>query len=658
MRERAHVPPRARAAFAFFRARADRAERRRATTRPKMKKKMPKNVPRRRRSPRPRPPTEAAGGAGASGGAAPAAARARARARAGRRGAGGRRGGGRGNTQTSPTPPGLDWWSWAAKPTASAAQQLFPPASPAAAKPKTPWWSCVSPPAGKDAFKNEPRCGRPLMGAVRRDERARARVGRHGGVAAARREPHVGHRGRARQGDQPRAARRPRAARDAARARAHGDRARLAHRARATTRARAGGDDARARAGLRAAAAATDAALGELQRGFDAGLDADAHRPTLAISVKIERFVSDLHRWREAEEGTRSATRAVSSHRQVIRFFSTTHESLIARASASASEMLATGHAPPGFAALLYSYVNLIVLKEKAGIERALIGSELALSGAARRTQEKQGRWFQAAKTAAADAPPTVPLGVMVELRELVAQQQGYRNSLLAFAPEWAARVEAVQRLPCALHALRMRATLPARCASRLEIGPVSNGDPLWDEVASEIAENDFLGDPLGDEHTINSTTWFEAHTRRIDSLNALAQELADAVERAARDSKHSGALRLARLITPLVACLFALFLVAARGSARQPRRTCCGCARSARASACAGTRKSPSGGPRSPRTSTKAARRAATQAATAAASRTGNPKLKPRGACAGERRRAGHGGGAGLADARAATVW
>ena len=44
--------------------------------------------------------------------------------------------------------------------------------------------------------------------------------------------------------------------------------------------------------------------------------------------------------------------------------------------------MLATGHAPSGFAALLYSYVNLIVLKEKAGIERALIGSELALSGA------------------------------------------------------------------------------------------------------------------------------------------------------------------------------------------------------------------------------------------------------------------------------------
>ena len=275
--------------------------------------------------------------------------------------------------------------------------------------------------------------------------------------------------------------------------------------------------------------------------------------------------MSDLHRWREAEEGTRSATRAVSSHRQVIRFFSTMHESLITLASASASEMLATGHAPSGFAALLYSYVNLIVLKEKAGIERALIGSELALSGAARRTQEKQGRWFQAAKTAAADAPPTVPLGVMVELRELVAQQQGYRNSLLAFAPEWAARVEAVQRLPCALHALRMRATLLRPLRVALEIGPVSNGDPLWDEVASEIAENDFLGDPLGDEHTINSTTWFEAHTCRIDSLNALAQELADAVERAARDSKHSGALRLARLITPLVACLFALFLVAAR---------------------------------------------------------------------------------------------
>ena len=131
----------------------------------------------------------------------------------------------------------------------------------------------------------------------------------------------------------------------------------------------------------------------------------------LEIGAKIEQFVGDLNTWREAEAGTRSAS--VSSHRQVIRFFSTMHESLITLASASASEMLATGHAPSGFAALLYSYVNLIVLKEKAGIERALIGSELALSGAARRTQEKQGRWFQAAKTAAADAPPTVPLGVM-----------------------------------------------------------------------------------------------------------------------------------------------------------------------------------------------------------------------------------------------------
>ena len=68
---------------------------------------------------------------------------------------------------------------------------------------------------------------------------------------------------------------------------------------------------------------------------------------------------------------------------------------------------------------------------------------------------------------------------------------------------------------------------------------------------------------PLGSEVSVNASSWFEAMTCRIDSLNAIAQSFASSIEQEAEVTRHAGSWRLLRLVGPLAAaCCVVLCLV------------------------------------------------------------------------------------------------
>ena len=134
----------------------------------------------------------------------------------------------------------------------------------------------------------------------------------------------------------------------------------------------------------------------------------------------------------------------------------------------------------------------------------------------------------------------------MVELRELVAQQQEHTATRCSRSRPSGPRASR----PCS--ASRARSTRCA-CARRellrplrvaLEIGPVSNGDPLWDEVARRRSPRTTSWATRSATSTRSTRRPSVSRRTRAASTRSTRsrEELADAVERAARDSKHSGA--------------------------------------------------------------------------------------------------------------------
>ena len=86
-----------------------------------------------------------------------------------------------------------------------------------------------------------------------------------------------------------------------------------------------------------------------------------------------------------------------------------------------------------------------MVLKEKAGIERALLSGELTIQG--RTTVPVNGS--------------LISLSALVQLREVVAQQEGYLDTFYSFAPSWAVTQYRSQlHEPCVAATARMRADL------------------------------------------------------------------------------------------------------------------------------------------------------------------------------------------------------
>jgi hypothetical protein len=117
-----------------------------------------------------------------------------------------------------------------------------------------------------------------------------------------------------------------------------------------------------------------------------------------------------------------------------IAFYTQMHNSFIDTATEMCTDFM-TGVVPGAtnqLAPALFAYINLMVLKEKAGIERAIVSGQIALHDFVTSTQagaearQKQGNQFFAEK----DNPFSqgFPLATMVELREVVAQQEGYRT--------------------------------------------------------------------------------------------------------------------------------------------------------------------------------------------------------------------------------------
>jgi hypothetical protein len=183
--------------------------------------------------------------------------------------------------------------------------------------------------------------------------------------------------------------------------------------------------------------------------------------------------------------------------------------------------MLAADVASSGFIALLYAYVHLLVLKDKIGTMRALVGADLV-----RREARVMCAWS------------------MVAVRELVVQQEGSRASFLAFAPMWAQqRYHALSTLPCALESVRLRTRL---------LMPLER---LLDDDSPEDAEE-----------WPKPSDWFLNMTCYIDSLDTLAVDLTKEVARKVEDSLHAGTTRLVRLLSPLLFATIPLAMALLRG--------------------------------------------------------------------------------------------
>ena len=191
-----------------------------------------------------------------------------------------------------------------------------------------------------------------------------------------------------------------------------------------------------------------------------------------------------------------------------------------------------------------------------------LVGVELALSETAASSGRRDdastatdgdcyGRCFAAAAAVGGGgggrgAPPwpQLPMRTLVELRELVARQEGFRAHFRAFAPPWAAAAyEAHRRRACVSVALRMRtqALRPLRAVTGL---PIALDDEAYAEAAArELAlesSTTVLGRAPNGTHggavaedtpqsslPLSSEAWFLAHTCRIDHMEQLATELA-----------------------------------------------------------------------------------------------------------------------------------
>ena len=151
----------------------------------------------------------------------------------------------------------------------------------------------------------------------------------------------------------------------------------------------------------------------------------------------------------------------------------------------------------------------MLVLKEKAGIERAIISGQLALyhrhgmeadtpeqedenfhvDNFGVRSKEKKQHLFANSTVFISDG---IPLSLMVGLREVVAQQEGYRTAFFRFAPRWAADTyREHRREACVVESLRMRAILLRPLRKALGVSIVEE-DGDWSRVAGRVTKDDW----------------------------------------------------------------------------------------------------------------------------------------------------------------------
>ena len=261
-----------------------------------------------------------------------------------------------------------------------------------------------------------------------------------------------------------------------------------------------------------------------------------------------------------------------------IGFYTTMHLSFIALATEMCTDFM-TGVAPGvsnQLAPALFAFINLMVLKEKAGIERAVVSGQIALHdyvaatdatfGAG--TNEAQGQ-VQPRRQPSGEADLSfnqqarIPLATMVRLREVVAQQEGYRTAFFRFAPEWAAEAYRLHRKEgCVVESLRMRALLLRPLRKTLGVSIVEE-DTQWSQVAHGVTKDDYEEPVHPEAGFFTAVDWFSNQTCRLDSLDALSRKLSWAIEADARSSRHDAEHRLVWLVTPL-GLSFVLTLVVA----------------------------------------------------------------------------------------------
>lgn len=126
---------------------------------------------------------------------------------------------------------------------------------------------------------------------------------------------------------------------------------------------------------------------------------------------------------------------------EAVEFYTSMHDTFIAFMIKLCSPMLSGGAAPRALAPLLFAHINLLMTKEKVGIERAVIAAALAAEPVRNHAE--------------------VPTSAMIGVRESMAAQEGYRRMFLSFAPSWAvAMYDAHREKKCVLLALKMRHSL------------------------------------------------------------------------------------------------------------------------------------------------------------------------------------------------------
>ncbi|KAJ8608681.1 hypothetical protein CTAYLR_009395 [Chrysophaeum taylorii] len=306
-------------------------------------------------------------------------------------------------------------------------------------------------------------------------------------------------------------------------------------------------------------------------------------------------------------------------------FYTGVNRNLLRLATNACVELVRNLRAGPSLAAsLLYAYVNLAAFKEKAGIERGVVSAELAFALTADRqsilVQHRRvmanlhvvatdGSTVENRSATTTTATTTMPrrivarspsLSALVRLREVVAQQDVYLSSFLAFAThEYATEYDRLRSEACVLSSHEMRLTLLRRLRDiETTIGgggffdyapdllddaaqyvfSVSNNDKkqsppsslTFDEGRSDqaleaqlllalhdMAENDDLW--------FTPRQWWANQTCRIDHLHRISESLALAVHAQAEKARRGLERRAVRLAAPLLACFVATLLVGLR---------------------------------------------------------------------------------------------
>lgn len=278
-------------------------------------------------------------------------------------------------------------------------------------------------------------------------------------------------------------------------------------------------------------------------------------------------------------------------------FYTGLNRNLLRLATSACVELVRNLRAGPSLAAsLLYAYVNLAAFKEKAGIERGVISTELnfALTADPQSSLVRHRRALAAifnadVKPDESRSPRYPPLSSLVRLREVVAQQDVYLSSYLSFATErYVAAYEGISKEACVVDANRMRAALLARLAA-LETSISGSGffdyaPDLLDDAAKFVVfdqppqqqqqqlqpdearlKSVLLDLALNDELWFTPKQWWNNQTCRIDHLHRVSEALTRAIHAEADASRTALSIRALRLAAPLLACFVFTLLLGAR---------------------------------------------------------------------------------------------